>query len=146
MRRWVRIPAAVLLVLAVFLVPWSETEVHKRRCQSAWNTLHGKSVIQRIKGLYYKVTRGTPRGFWNEDVMRELRDSRDALVELGYLVRQRFVLNDPTEAKKAFYRERPEDAFTCVEWHWGNNLVIIAPRSEMAAVSNLVMRIDERVK
>src|SRR5688572_9908086 len=114
-----RIPAAVLLLLTVFLVPWSETEIHKRRCQSAWNRLQGKSVIQRIKGLYYKVTRTPPRGFWNQDDMKELSDSQHALVELGYLVRQRFVLmNGTTEAKKAFYRERPEDAFTSVEWHW----------------------------
>jgi hypothetical protein len=90
-----------------------------------------------------KATPPPPK--WTSGDWRELRESREALVDVGYLARQRFILrNGPTQLKQAFYKEYPETAFACVEFCWNNTLVVIAPPSEMAAISNAVRRIDER--
>ena len=167
MRKWIRVAVAVLLLLVAYFVPWSETELHKRRCEAAWSRLQGKSVTQRLKLLYYKITKGNPpRGQWNDDDMQLLNDSRQALFELGYLVRQPIAVKNLDAAFLDFRSgrllpkpytdlQRLESALVWFEgkWLWSeenfgakDGWVITAPRSEMSVVSNLVMRIDQKAK
>jgi hypothetical protein len=140
MRKWVRIPVVLLLVVVAITLPKSETAVHKASCQAAWDSLTGKSLTAQIRRFF-----GVAPSRWTD--REKLRSSREALVDVGYLIRKRFVLqNGPTAAGRAFYKEYPETAFVCVELEWDNKLVIIAPPSEMAAISNIVRRIDERAQ
>src|SRR5215207_7263381 len=112
MRKWVRIAAALLLVTVALSVPRGETEIHKRKCHGAWSSLQGKSMTARIRRLYYKVTGTTPKFSQSEEDHAKLSSSQEALIELGYLTRERFVLkNAPADVEKAFYKERPQDAF-----------------------------------
>jgi len=132
----------LLLIVVAIVVPKTETAIHKHRCQAAWDSLAGKSLTAQIRRYYCKIT-GTRLSLSGD--REKLRSSREALVDVGYLIRKRFVLqNGPTAAGRAFYKEYPETAFVCVEFEWDNKLVIIAPPSEMAAISNIVARIDER--
>jgi hypothetical protein len=144
MRTWVRIAAGLVLVVVILSVPRGEVEIHKRKCQAAWNSHQGTSITARIKRLYGKVTGTRLKSYQWEDHER-MSSSQEALIELGYLTREQFIFkNPPTEVEKAFYKERPQSAFVRVEWYWNNSVTIIAPRSEMLAVSNTVRKIDER--
>ena len=144
MRKWVRIAAVLLLVVVILSVPRGEMEIHKRKCQAAWSSLQGTSITARIKRFYGKLTGTRPKSSQWEDHER-LSSSQEALIELGYLTRERFIFkNPPTEVEKAFYKERPQNAFVRVELYWNNSVTIIAPRSEMLGVSNIVRKIDER--
>jgi hypothetical protein len=134
----------LLLIVVAIVVPKSETAIHKHRCQAAWDSLTGKSLTAQIRKYFSKITGARVSLSGDRE---KLRSSREALVDVGYLVRQRFVLrNGPTAAGRALYKEYPETAFVCVEFEWNNNLMIIAPPSEMAAISNIVKRIDERAQ
>jgi len=143
MRKWVRIAAVLVLVTVVLSVPRSELEIHKRKCQGAWSSLQGTSITARIKRLYSAVTGVRSKSSHWEDEKR-LWNSQEALIEVGYLTRARFVLtNAPDDVEKAFYKECPQDAFTRVEWPWRTSDVwIIARTSEMPRISNIVWRID----
>jgi hypothetical protein len=141
MRKWVRIPVVLLLIVVAIVVPKGETAIHKHRCQAAWDSLAGKSLMAQIRRYYCKIT-GTRLSLSAD--REKLRTSREALVDVGYLIRKRFVLqNGPARAEQAFYKEYPETAFVGVEFCWDNKLVIIAPPSEMTTISNIVRRIDE---
>jgi hypothetical protein len=147
MRKWVRIAAALVLVALALSVPRSEIEIHKRKCQGAWNSLQGKSMTARLRRLYRKVTGTTPKFSQSREDRAKLSNSQEALIELGFLTRARFVIkNMPADFEKAFYTERPQDAFVRVEWHWNDNISIVAPRSEMLTMSNIVRKIDERIQ
>jgi len=141
----------MLLLLAVFLVPWSETEIHKRKCQSAWSSLHGESTMRRLKVACYKIIGAAPP-VWesNSDDRWQLSESRQALIEVGFLAQERLVLKNGAAraAEEAFYEKRQEDAFVWVDWHGRRPtiLVVTAPRSEIVAVSNIVRSIDEKAK
>src|SRR5687768_2767231 len=101
MRKWMRIAAALILVAVILSVPRGEIEIHKRKCQAAWNSLQGTSITARIKRLYGKVTGTRPKSYQWEDHQR-LSTSQEALIELGYLERQRFVVkNVPSDSKNA---------------------------------------------
>jgi hypothetical protein len=145
-RKWIRIAVALLLVGAVLLLPRSETEVHKRRCQAAWDSLGGKSMTARIKRFYRRVTNTHPRfdGWQEWDAhVEKLNTSRAALLEVGYLVRQRVHLSHgpPSRVEDAFHQMRLHDAFVWIETG-RNYITVIAPRDEILAVSNALRRID----
>ena len=150
MRKWVRIAAAVVLVFAVFVVPWSETELHKARCEAAWRKFQGKSFAQQVKTACYKIIGATPPVSESSgDDWWQLSETRQALIEVGFLSQEQFVLkNGAAKAEEGFYRERPENAFRWVEWHWhsSNILVVTTRKSEMAAVCNIIRRLDERAE
>jgi hypothetical protein len=143
-RKWIRVAAALLLLLAVFLVPLNEIEVHKRRCQAAWDRLNGKSMTERVKRVYYKVTKTKPSANRWSDNYRDWESSREALVQLGYLQRQRMRLNYISDAtvENELLRTGLVNAFTWSEGRWDNSVVIVAPRIELAKVTNWVLSID----
>jgi hypothetical protein len=138
-----RIPVALVLLLAVFLVPRNETEVHKRRCQAAWNRLNGKSIAERIKGVYYKVTKTTPKSDALGENTEDLWTARRALIELGYIVSQRLELTNraPDSVEISFEEKGLQSALVWVEWR-RNHILVFAPRSDIVAVSNAVRSID----
>ena len=143
MRKWVRIPAVLLLVVVAVVLPRNEMEVHKKKCQAAWQRVTGKSLTARMRDYYDRKVTGMNR---KKDDLEEWHSTQEVLIELGYLARERFVLrNGPTRAEEAFYKERPPDGFVRVE-EYQNIFEVIAPRSEMAAISNIVARIDERAR
>ena len=117
MRKWVRIAVVLILAGLVFLFPQSETEIHKRRCQAAWNRLEGKSITERIKRVYYKVTKTKPTDDRGGENYRERESSREALVELGYLIRQRVWLSNthPLSVEDIFYKQGLHNAFVWVD-------------------------------
>jgi hypothetical protein len=145
MRKWLRIAVALLLLLALFLVPRDEIGVHKRKCQGAYNALMGKSVTQRISAIYYKLTKGTPRTEWQEETYDELQSSREALVELGYLVRQpiRLEHTDGRRVRDEFALSERRNAFVWCEVQSRSSLIsVVAPRNEIAGLTNWVLGFD----
>jgi hypothetical protein len=145
MRKWLRIAFALLILLALFLVPRDEIGVHKRKCQAAWNALMGKSITQRISAIYYRLTKGTPRTEWRDETYGELQSSREALVELGYLVRQPILLKHTTGGRiemEFMLRERRNAFVWCEEQSNPFLISIVAPRSQVPAITNWLLSLD----
>src|SRR5688572_30173196 len=145
MRKWLRVAVALLILLALFLVPRDEVGVHERRCQGAWNALMGKSITQRISAIYYSLTKGTPRTEWRDETYGELQSSREALVELGYLVRQPILLKHTTGGRIAMefmLRERRNAFVWCEEQPSPFLINVVGPCGEIHAVTDWVLSLD----
>ena len=91
---------AVIGVVAVFVAqPKKGTlEWHKREYLSAWKILHEETWAERVKALYYRVTKTVrPTPIWGdreEQAEVKLRANQTALIRLGYFAQHRVALSN----------------------------------------------------
>ncbi len=94
-----------------------------------------------------RVKKLTGIGLNSRTITAKLFNSRGALVEFGYLVQQKVIVSDQLTVAKLFEQSGLESAFVWVDPYFEANYVMItAPPSELAVVSNMVWKIAERVR
>lgn len=133
-------------------------EWHRRKYLAAWDRQHENTLVDRLKRKYHGVTRTTPRMRTTVEFhehlkamqknLDEIREHREALVRLGYLIERQFVLssrhtnNMATTVWKTL--GRGPEVINGQAWMLsGTNLIFVsAPRNMMPKYEKLIYKLD----